>query len=43
MDEVRPYLTKINNFDDQKNEWLKTNRKIIKNLIIDKILNFIYS
>jgi len=43
MDEVKPYLNKINNFDDQKNEWLKTNRKIIKNLIIDKILNFIYS
>ena len=31
MDEVQPYLTKINNFDDQKNEWLKKNRKIIKN------------
>jgi hypothetical protein len=43
MDEVQPYLTNINNFDDQKNEWLKKNRKIIKNLIIDKILNFIYS
>ena len=43
MDEVRPYLNKVNSFDDQKNEWLDKNRKIIKNLIIDKILNFIYS
>jgi len=43
MDEVGPYKDNIWKFDNQKNEWLKKNKRMVKNLIIDKILNFIYS
>ena len=43
MDEVKPYLNKINAFDNQKNEYLKNNYKAIKDGIINKVINFIYS
>jgi hypothetical protein len=43
MDEVQPYLNKINAFDNQKNEYLKNNYKAIKYGIINKVINFIYS
>jgi len=43
MNEVKPYENNILKFTKQKDAWLDKNKLIIKNIIINKILKFVYS
>jgi len=42
MDETDSYKDKLWQFDSQKGNWLQQNRKMVKNAVIEKILNFLY-